>query len=95
MCVCLSIHLSLCPSICLSIHFLESFCKTLEEDAQERAKEREQRQRVGKQKKKEANEAFRSEDYTKSLTLYTEAIQHIPDDIQLYTNRALVSYTFT
>ena len=89
----MSIHLSLCPLICLSVHFLESFCKALEEDAQERAKEREQRQRVGKQKKKEANVAFRSEDYTKSLTLYTEAIQHIPDDIQLYTNRALVSYT--
>lgn len=50
------------------------------------------RQIIGNKKRKEGNEAFRKDNYDDALCLYTEALQQVPGDILLYTNRALVSF---
>ena len=63
----------------------------MEEDAQERAERRKERERVGREKKRKGNEAFRKEEYHSAVEHYTEAIQQMPWDVTLYTNRALVS----
>ncbi|CAH0549475.1 unnamed protein product [Brassicogethes aeneus] len=39
--------------------------------------------------KKQANKAFRREEYEKALTLYTKALDLIRDSVVLYNNRAL------
>ena len=70
---------------------LVGFCQALEEDAQERAERRKERERVGREKKRKGNEAFRKEEYDFAVKHYTEAIQQMPWDVTLYTNRALVS----
>ena len=63
----------------------------MEEDAQERAERRKERERVGREMKRKGNEAFRKEEYHSAVENYTEAIQQMPWDVTLYTNRALVS----
>ena len=70
---------------------LVGFCQALEEDARERAEGRKERERVGREKKRKGNEAFRKEEYHSAVEHYTEAIQQMPWDVTLYTNRALVS----
>ena len=71
--------------------FLVAFCRALEEDAQERAARREKRLQLGKVLKCQGNEAFRDEQYQKALICYSDAIEQLPGDTTLYTNRALVS----
>ena len=66
------------------------FCQALEEDARERAERRKEGERVGKERKKRGNKAFRREEYDSAVEHYTEAIQQMPWDLTLYTNRALV-----
>ena len=66
------------------------FCQALEEDAHERAERRKEAERAGKERKRRGNEAFRREKYNSAVEHYTEAIQQMPWDVTLYTNRALV-----
>ena len=55
---------------------------------------RERRLRLGKELKGKGNEAFREEHYELALTHYTNALEQLPGDTVLYTNRALVSYYY-
>lgn len=66
------------------------FMKSIQEDAKERAERRKEREKAGKELKKKGTRAFRSSDYNSAIEFYSKAIQEMPWDITLYTNRALV-----
>ena len=88
---CMKPCLSSSPLMVSPLFGLVGFCQALEEDAQERAERRKERERVGRERKRKGNEAFRKEEYHSAVEHYTEAIQQMPWDVSLYTNRALVS----
>ena len=63
----------------------------MEDDARERTERKRERERVGKERKRKANGLFRRGEFSTAVESYSEAIEQMPWDVSLYTNRALVS----
>ena len=66
------------------------YLRVLEEDAKERSERRKVKEKLGKEHKRLGNTAFKQGDFEAAITSYSEAIQQIPWDVTLYTNRAQV-----
>ncbi|KAL1490543.1 hypothetical protein ABEB36_013219 [Hypothenemus hampei] len=67
----------------------ESFMEEISKDAEKRYQDRLVRIEKMETLKKQANLAFKREEYERALVLYTKAIGHIKDSPLLYNNRAL------
>lgn len=66
------------------------YLRALEEDATERSERRKAKEKLGKAHKKLGNMAFKQGDFQAAISSYSEAIQEMPWDVTLYTNRAQV-----
>ncbi|NXM74562.1 TTC12 protein, partial [Serilophus lunatus] len=66
----------------------DGFLATLEKDAKERAERRKRNQRLAAALKEEGNAAFRRGDFSQAIQSYTEGLQRLRDQQELYTNRA-------
>ena len=73
------------PLLCVA-----AFCKSMEQDAAERAQRRMEREKKGRDLKRAGNAAFKSSQYDIAVQQYTAAIESMPWDVSLYTNRAQV-----
>ena len=62
----------------------------MEEDAKERSERRKAKEKLGKEHKKLGNTSFKQGDFDTAIASYSEAIQQMPWDVTLYTNRAQV-----
>ena len=67
------------------------YLKAMEEDAKERSKRREAAEKLGKEHKRLGNVAFKQGDFEAAIVSYSKAINQMPWDVTLYTNRAQVS----
>ena len=70
------------------------YLRALEEDARERSERRKAKEKMGKEHKKLGNTAFKRRDFQGAITSYSEAIQQMPWDVTLYTNRAQVGSSY-
>ena len=62
----------------------------MEQDAAERAQRRAEREKKGRELKRAGNAAFKSGHHEVAVQQYTAAIESMPWDVSLYTNRAQV-----
>ncbi|NWI18539.1 TTC12 protein, partial [Crypturellus soui] len=70
------------------VRLSRDFLAALEKDARERAKRRKRNERLANALKEKGNDAFRRGDYATAIQKYTEGLEKLKDQQQLYTNRA-------